>query len=419
MPGATPDHVQVTNGGSEANYITAWQLVEPGDDVVLMTPNYMQLSGLARAFGAAVREWPLVDAGRRWTRGPRRARAAGDAAHETDRRSAIRTIRPARASTPTISIVSRRLPRATTAWILSDEIYRGAELDGRETPSIWGRSDRAIVTSGLSKAYGLPGLRIGWVIAPPSLVASLWAYHDYTSIAPGALSDALARHALEPERRARILARTRGILNDNFPIAAAWLDAHGGAVQVRAARCRRDCLRAVPASDQFHRARYAPARATRACCSCRAITSAWITICVSDSATRPSICTARSHASTKALRTFRADPRRPRQRRAPVRVAPRGTADAPREGAVGIASGARRRRQDAALEPISRPPTSSATPARGMPSRRPTDASSSSRRRRSTCERGEPATSHVRTALAGGAHVITANKGPVAFAYAG
>ena len=85
-----------------------------------------------------------------------------------------------------------------------------------------------IVTSGLSKAYGLPGLRIGWVVGPPTLMASLWSYHDYVTISPGALSDVLARRALEPERRARILARTRGILNANFPVIAEWLAAHGG-----------------------------------------------------------------------------------------------------------------------------------------------------------------------------------------------
>ena len=60
------------------------------------------------------------------------------------------------------------------------------------------------------------------------MIASLWSYHDYTTIAPGALSDALARRALEPARRARILARTRGILNENFPVIAQWLDGHGG-----------------------------------------------------------------------------------------------------------------------------------------------------------------------------------------------
>src|SRR5437762_5983936 len=59
-PGTTPDHIQVTNGGSEANYITTWNLVEPGDEVVLMVPNYMQTWGLARAFGGSVKKWPLV-----------------------------------------------------------------------------------------------------------------------------------------------------------------------------------------------------------------------------------------------------------------------------------------------------------------------------------------------------------------------
>src|ERR1700736_5360945 len=65
-PGTTPDHIQVTNGGSEANYITMWHLVEPGDEVVLMVPNYMQTRGLARAFGATVKEWPLVNSASRW-----------------------------------------------------------------------------------------------------------------------------------------------------------------------------------------------------------------------------------------------------------------------------------------------------------------------------------------------------------------
>ena len=44
--------MQVTNGGAEANYITTWNLVEPGDEVVMMVPNFMQAWGLARAFGA-------------------------------------------------------------------------------------------------------------------------------------------------------------------------------------------------------------------------------------------------------------------------------------------------------------------------------------------------------------------------------
>ena len=225
--GATPNHIQVTNGGSEANYITTWNLVEPGDEVVMMVPNYMQTWGLTRAFGATVKEWPLVNSGSRWS-------VDADAlAHIVSPRTRLIII--CNPNNPTgVRIEADDLDRIAAiaarhgSWILSDEIYRGAERDARETPTIWGRSDRAIVTSGLSKAYGLPGLRIGWAVGPPALIASLWSYHDYTTISPGALSDCLARRALEPARRARILARTQGILNQNFPVIAAWLDAHGG-----------------------------------------------------------------------------------------------------------------------------------------------------------------------------------------------
>ena len=58
------------------------------------------------------------------------------------------------------------------AWLLSDEVYRGAELDGGESPSFWGRYDRVLVACGLSKAYGLPGLRIGWLAGPAPTIAA-------------------------------------------------------------------------------------------------------------------------------------------------------------------------------------------------------------------------------------------------------
>jgi aspartate/methionine/tyrosine aminotransferase len=227
-PGTTPDHIQVTNGGSEANYITTWHLVEPGDEVVLMVPNYMQTRGLARAFGGTVKEWPLREHGT-----PARWRIDADALARltTPRTKLIIICNP---NNPTgARIDAEDLDRiaaiagAHGSWVLADELYRGAELDGRETPTMWGRSDRAIITSGLSKAYGLPGLRIGWIVAPPALVRQLWSCHDYTTISPGALSDALARRALEPARRAQILARTRRILTENFPVIAEWLDAGG------------------------------------------------------------------------------------------------------------------------------------------------------------------------------------------------
>src|SRR2546423_264783 len=61
-PGSTIEHVEITNGGSEANCVLLMRLLEPGDQVVFMTPNYLQARGLARALGADVRAWPLREA---------------------------------------------------------------------------------------------------------------------------------------------------------------------------------------------------------------------------------------------------------------------------------------------------------------------------------------------------------------------
>jgi aspartate/methionine/tyrosine aminotransferase len=228
-PGATVDHIEVTNGGSEANFITTFNLIEPGDEVVMLVPNYMQTWGLSRAFGATIREWRLIEdaAAGRW-----RVDLEALDALVTSRTKMIVICNPnnptgARLTAEELDHLARVADRHG-AWILSDEVYRGAELDGHETASMWGRSDRAIITSGLSKAFGLPGLRIGWIAAPPALIASFWSYHDYVTIAPGALSDRLARVALAPERRARLFERTRGILRRNLPLIEAWLHDAGG-----------------------------------------------------------------------------------------------------------------------------------------------------------------------------------------------
>lgn len=225
-PGTTVDQIQVTNGGSEANFVSLWQMVEPDDEIVMMTPNYMQAWGLVRGFGGRVREWKL-----RLENGKYHADLDALNGLMTPKTRLILICAPnnptgARFDQKTLQGVAAAADRVG-AWILSDEIYRGAERDGVESPTIWGLSDRAIVTSGLSKAYGLPGLRIGWIVAPPEFVARTWSYHDYTTIAPGAASDFLARMALEPARRARIIERTRRVIRENYPVLESWLATQG------------------------------------------------------------------------------------------------------------------------------------------------------------------------------------------------
>jgi aspartate/methionine/tyrosine aminotransferase len=220
-PGATPEHVLVTNGSAEANFCVCWHLIQPGERVAIVLPTYMQTWGLARTFGAQIAPiWLREELG--WQ--PDRAEI--DLAIAPGTRLVVVT----NPNNPTGAILSEeaagRIAQCAAkvgAWLLSDEVYQGAERERAATPTAWGRSERVVVTNGLSKAYGLPGLRIGWCVAPPPLVAELWARKDYTTIGPGVISDWLATQALAPGVRDRILERTRTILSANWPSLERWL----------------------------------------------------------------------------------------------------------------------------------------------------------------------------------------------------
>ncbi len=229
--GAEAENVLVTNGGSEANFTTLWGILEKGDHAAVMVPNYLQTWGLSRAFAAKTTAFHLVErrekgSDPRWAldvEGLRRA--------VTKKTRLIVVTNP---NNPTGAVLNEEemqevvsTARRANAWLLVDEIYRGAEIKGPLTPTFWGRYDKLIITSGLSKAFGLPGLRLGWVVAPAKLIAKLCRYHDYTTLTPTILSDRLARIAMEPVRREQILERTRAIVRRNLPRLEQWIHAHG------------------------------------------------------------------------------------------------------------------------------------------------------------------------------------------------
>lgn len=228
--GAARNQVLVTNGGSEANFTTIWGLLEKGDHAAVMLPNYLQAWGLSRAYASKTSTFQLVESkdssGRpRWALDLDSLRKA-----VTKKTRLIVVTNP---NNPTGAVLNEeemaeviRVARKANAWLLVDEIYRGAEIRGPLTPSFWGRYDKLVVTSGLSKAFGLPGLRIGWIVAPPKTISYLCRFHDYTTLTPTILSDRLARLVMEPVRREQVLERTRGILRRNLPKLESWIHSH-------------------------------------------------------------------------------------------------------------------------------------------------------------------------------------------------
>jgi aspartate/methionine/tyrosine aminotransferase len=224
-PGATVDHIEVTNGTSEANYLVALSQLRPGDTVAMEVPNYMQMPGVARSLGAQVTTFRLCrDTG--WE--PEWAEFERAVTEKT------RLLYLSNPNNPTGAVLSDAAMRRivdrceqTGTWLLADEVYLGAEIDRPRTRSFWGMSDRVIVTSGLSKAYGIPGVRIGWMVAPPRVISESWSQHDYITIGPNKMSDRLVRVAVEPANRERCYARTREILRHNLPIAREWIAGFG------------------------------------------------------------------------------------------------------------------------------------------------------------------------------------------------
>jgi aspartate/methionine/tyrosine aminotransferase len=126
------------------------------------------------------------------------------------------------------------------AYLLADEVYLGAEIECPRTPSFWGMSDRVIVCSGLSKAYGIPGVRIGWIVGPKDVVADCWSQHDYITIGPNKISDAVARVAVR--NREQLYRRTREILQQNLPVMREWAASFDGFLTFREPRAGALCL---------------------------------------------------------------------------------------------------------------------------------------------------------------------------------
>ena len=229
--GATPDNVLVTVGAIEANYLATRMLLGPGDEIVVMLPNYMQIWGIARNSGYRIAAFRLR---------PERGWAPDLAELEERVTPATRLIAVCNPNNPTGAALSEAAmdgivaaAERVGAWILADEVYAGAErVAERQTPSFYGRYDRVVAVGSMSKAYGLPGLRVGWAVAPAETIDRLWQLHEYTTLSATALSNRLAALALSPEVRPRILERTRGYIRRGYPVLEEWAAARSGLIEL-------------------------------------------------------------------------------------------------------------------------------------------------------------------------------------------
>lgn len=230
-PGADAADVMITVGATEANTLVVDTLLQPGDNVVCFRPTYEQISGNALNRGHEVRWVDLVeDAG--WALDVDMLERVVD-----DNTRILHVVNPNNPTGRVLSDTDRAHIVAAAArvgaWIVADEVYAGTEREGdTETPSFWGSYDRVLIVNSMSKAYGLPGLRLGWLVGPGAVIEQSWRRHEYASIAASMLSMELADKALAEPARARLRARARRLIRTGFDVLTQELGRHQGVFDV-------------------------------------------------------------------------------------------------------------------------------------------------------------------------------------------
>lgn len=215
------EDIVVTHGTIGANALVHQALVSRGDRVISVIPTYQQHYSIPESIGAEVL--------------PLRLRAENAFLPDLAELRALaspgtRLIAINNPNNPTGALMDRAMlediagiARACDAWILCDEVYRGTDQEGGGmTASIADLYEKGISTAGMSKAFSLAGLRLGWVAAPWEVIEAVMQHRDYNTISVGVIDDFFAALALENQDK--VLARSRAITRGNLAMLAAWVE---------------------------------------------------------------------------------------------------------------------------------------------------------------------------------------------------
>lgn len=225
--GVQEEHVLVCAPG-EGVFITMSSLLQRGDHVISMFPAYQSLYEVASGIGCKVSRW-RPEMGDEW----RFNVDDLEALIEPETRLIILNF----PHNPTGAMLNRddfrrvmRLAEQRGIVVFCDEMYKYLELDEEfRLPSAVEEYERAVSLCGLSKSFGLPGLRIGWLVTQDKeIMESLASFKDYTTICSSAPSEILAIGALRNRRR--ILQRNLEIIQNNIECLVQFFATHSSLV---------------------------------------------------------------------------------------------------------------------------------------------------------------------------------------------
>lgn len=206
-------------GASLANYLALAAATEPGDEVLVEQPAYDPLLSVARYLGLEIK---------RFRRLPEQNFAIDVADLERNLTPRTRVIvicnlhNPSGALTPDSTLRDiAALARKNSAYVLVDEVYREMLFEAEPQTAFHLDPERFLITNSLTKAYGLSGLRCGWVLAPPPLAARMWRIHDIHGGTYAYPAELLSVAAFE--KLAQISARMKSMLDENRKLLREFL----------------------------------------------------------------------------------------------------------------------------------------------------------------------------------------------------
>ena len=222
------ERVMATNGSSEANYLVMHSLLEPGDEVVVLDPSYQQLYSIAKSIGCELKHWPLrVENSFRPD--------LSEARHLISPKTRMIVVNfPHNPTGASLTLAEQEelieLAASAGAYLVWDAAFAELTYDGPVLPDPGERYDRAITLGTLSKAYGLPGLRVGWCLASPEVLENLVLLRDYTTLHLSPLVEYVATRAIE---NADVLLKPRlAQARHNLELLSAWANRHREFVSV-------------------------------------------------------------------------------------------------------------------------------------------------------------------------------------------
>lgn len=215
---ATPEMVLTVHGGTGANNMIITGLVERGDNVVAVKPNYQQHYEIPASIGAEVRTVQLKEEDDYRLN-------LDEVRNLVDKKTKLITL--SNPNNPTGVYLGEKeltelaeIARSAGAYILCDEIYRG--IDEEYMPSIVDVYEKGISSSSMSKVFSMAGTRVGWIVTPDREAWEILENRrSYDTICGGVFDELISAIALE--HHDKILARARNIIRKNRPILDEWL----------------------------------------------------------------------------------------------------------------------------------------------------------------------------------------------------